>query len=152
MSAETFINRASLLVTDETDGALKLQHKVCYARILDAKRKFIEVCRAARQRVRVRSCSCASLAGAGGDALLPALAAVIEAVRREDRLRGRAHHGAADGGHVRPATTRLDTHLPNGNVCWPPSSIHPCQVRDSRPCWATTLAPPRHAVQGRALL
>ena len=42
VSAETFINRASLLVTEETDGELRLQHKVCYARILDAKRKFLE--------------------------------------------------------------------------------------------------------------
>ena len=42
VSAETNINRASLLITEETDGALRLQHKVCYARILDAKRKFLE--------------------------------------------------------------------------------------------------------------
>ena len=42
VSAETFINRASLLITEETSEALKLQHKVCYARILDAKRKFLE--------------------------------------------------------------------------------------------------------------
>jgi COP9 signalosome complex subunit 4 len=41
-SAEMYINRASLLITDTTDGALRLQHKVCYARILDAKRKFLE--------------------------------------------------------------------------------------------------------------
>jgi len=42
VSAETSINRASLLITEETSDALKLQHKVCYARILDAKRKFLE--------------------------------------------------------------------------------------------------------------
>jgi len=42
VSAETFINRASLLIGEETEAALKLQHKVCYARILDAKRKFLE--------------------------------------------------------------------------------------------------------------
>jgi len=42
VSAEMYINRASLLITDSTDGALRLQHKVCYARILDAKRKFLE--------------------------------------------------------------------------------------------------------------
>ena len=41
VSAETFINRASLLVTEETDGELRLQHR-CAARILDAKRKFLE--------------------------------------------------------------------------------------------------------------
>ena len=42
VSAETYINRASVLVNEDTDGALRLQHKVCYARILDAKRKFLE--------------------------------------------------------------------------------------------------------------
>ena len=50
VSAETFINRAALLINDaEEDNSgvqipdhLKLQHKVCYARILDSKRKFLE--------------------------------------------------------------------------------------------------------------
>mmetsp|Transcript_1264 Transcript_1264/g.2648 ORF Transcript_1264/g.2648 Transcript_1264/m.2648 type:complete len:417 (-) Transcript_1264:160-1410(-) len=42
VSAETFINRASLLLGEETTDELKLKHKVCYARILDAKRKFLE--------------------------------------------------------------------------------------------------------------
>jgi COP9 signalosome complex subunit 4 len=42
VSAETYINRASVLITEDTDGALRLQHKVCYARILDSKRKFLE--------------------------------------------------------------------------------------------------------------
>ena len=43
VSAETFINRASLLIDPEqTEAGLMLQHKVCYARILDSKRKFLE--------------------------------------------------------------------------------------------------------------
>jgi len=42
VSAETFINRASLLISEDTSDRLRLQHKVCYARILDAKRKFLE--------------------------------------------------------------------------------------------------------------
>jgi len=42
VSAETSINRASLLITEETRDDLRLQHKVCYARILDSKRKFLE--------------------------------------------------------------------------------------------------------------
>jgi COP9 signalosome complex subunit 4 len=42
MSAETFINRASLLINEETEPSLRLLHKVCYARILDSKRKFLE--------------------------------------------------------------------------------------------------------------
>jgi len=42
ISAETNINRASLLITEDTRDDLRLQHKVCYARILDSKRKFLE--------------------------------------------------------------------------------------------------------------
>lgn len=42
VTAETFINRASVLIGEETEPRLRLQHKVCYARILDAKRKFLE--------------------------------------------------------------------------------------------------------------
>lgn len=43
VNAEQCINKASLLIDGEkTDPALMLQHKVCYARILDAKRKFLE--------------------------------------------------------------------------------------------------------------
>ena len=42
VSAETFLNRASVLINEDTSEGLKLQHKVCYARILDAKRKFLE--------------------------------------------------------------------------------------------------------------
>ncbi len=43
VSAETFINRASLMLDPErTSPMLTLQHKVCYARILDSKRKFLE--------------------------------------------------------------------------------------------------------------
>jgi hypothetical protein len=33
---------ASVLITEDTSEVLRLQHKVCYARILDAKRKFLE--------------------------------------------------------------------------------------------------------------
>ena len=42
VSAETFINRASLLITEDTEPSLRLLHKVCYARILDSKRKFLD--------------------------------------------------------------------------------------------------------------
>ena len=65
VSAETYINRASLLIDEDTDGALKLQHKVCYARILDAKRKFLEVS-APRRAARVPAGSHALSACAGG--------------------------------------------------------------------------------------
>mmetsp|Transcript_3318 Transcript_3318/g.5851 ORF Transcript_3318/g.5851 Transcript_3318/m.5851 type:complete len:405 (-) Transcript_3318:467-1681(-) len=42
VNAETYINRASLLIPNCQDPGLKLRYKVCYARILDAKRKFQE--------------------------------------------------------------------------------------------------------------
>ncbi|KAL3698309.1 hypothetical protein R1sor_012385 [Riccia sorocarpa] len=42
INAETYIKKASFLVNNCKDEALSLQYKVCYARILDLKRKFLE--------------------------------------------------------------------------------------------------------------
>ncbi|KAK6938796.1 Proteasome component (PCI) domain [Dillenia turbinata] len=42
VNAEAFINKASFLVSSSQHEVLNLQHKVCYARILDLKRKFLE--------------------------------------------------------------------------------------------------------------
>ena len=42
VSAETYIKKASFLVDLSTSEETRLQFKVCYARILDAKRKFLE--------------------------------------------------------------------------------------------------------------
>uniref|UniRef100_A0A453GMU8 PSMD12/CSN4-like N-terminal domain-containing protein n=2 Tax=Aegilops tauschii subsp. strangulata TaxID=200361 RepID=A0A453GMU8_AEGTS len=42
VNAEAFINKASFLVTNSNREILNLQYKVCYARILDLKRKFLE--------------------------------------------------------------------------------------------------------------
>lgn len=42
VNAETFIKKASFLVNNKHDEALNLEYKVCYARILDMKRKFLE--------------------------------------------------------------------------------------------------------------
>ncbi|KAJ7294929.1 hypothetical protein O6H91_01G067900 [Diphasiastrum complanatum] len=42
INAETYIKKASFLVNSCKDEALILQYKVCYARILDSKRKFLE--------------------------------------------------------------------------------------------------------------
>ncbi|KAK4387528.1 COP9 signalosome complex subunit, partial [Sesamum angolense] len=42
VNAEAFINKASFLVTNSRHEVLNLQYKVCYARILDLKRKFLE--------------------------------------------------------------------------------------------------------------
>jgi COP9 signalosome complex subunit 4 len=42
VNAEAFINKASFLVSNSQNEVLNLQYKVCYARILDMKRKFLE--------------------------------------------------------------------------------------------------------------
>ncbi|THU71020.1 hypothetical protein C4D60_Mb08t31130 [Musa balbisiana] len=42
VNAEAFINKASFLVNNSQHEVLNLQYKVCYARILDLKRKFLE--------------------------------------------------------------------------------------------------------------
>ncbi|KAJ0973652.1 hypothetical protein J5N97_015617 [Dioscorea zingiberensis] len=42
VNAEAFINKASFLVSNSPHEVLNLQYKVCYARILDLKRKFLE--------------------------------------------------------------------------------------------------------------
>jgi COP9 signalosome complex subunit 4 len=42
VSAETYINRAAGLITQCKDQMLHLRYKVCFARILDYKRKFLE--------------------------------------------------------------------------------------------------------------
>lgn len=42
VNAEAFINKASFLVNNSHQEVLNLQYKVCYARILDLKRKFLE--------------------------------------------------------------------------------------------------------------
>lgn len=42
VQAEAFINRASLLQAETKDETLQVHYKVCYARVLDYRRKFIE--------------------------------------------------------------------------------------------------------------
>ena len=42
IQAEAYINRASVLQAETKDERLQVVHKVCYARVLDYKRKFIE--------------------------------------------------------------------------------------------------------------
>ncbi|KAL7002663.1 COP9/signalosome complex subunit Csn4 [Sarracenia purpurea var. burkii] len=42
VNAEAFINKASFLVSNSQNEALNWTYKVCYARILDLKRKFLE--------------------------------------------------------------------------------------------------------------
>ena len=42
VQAEAFINRASLLQAESTNEQLQIYYKVCYARVLDYRRKFIE--------------------------------------------------------------------------------------------------------------
>ncbi|XP_032227415.2 COP9 signalosome complex subunit 4-like [Nematostella vectensis] len=42
IQAEAYINRATLLHADTKDESLQILYKVCYARVLDYRRKFIE--------------------------------------------------------------------------------------------------------------
>ena len=42
VQAEAFINRASLLQANTENEQLQIYYKVCYARVLDYRRKFIE--------------------------------------------------------------------------------------------------------------
>ncbi|KAF6213435.1 hypothetical protein GE061_011154 [Apolygus lucorum] len=42
VQAEAYINRASLLQAESKDEQLQIYYKVCYARVLDYRRKFIE--------------------------------------------------------------------------------------------------------------
>ena len=42
VQAEAFINRASLLQNESKNEELQIMYKVCYARVLDYRRKFIE--------------------------------------------------------------------------------------------------------------
>lgn len=42
VQAEAFINRASLLQAESKNEQLQVYYKVCYARVLDYRRKFIE--------------------------------------------------------------------------------------------------------------
>lgn len=42
VQAETFLNRASILIPDCKDPILQMRYKVCFARIMDYKRRFIE--------------------------------------------------------------------------------------------------------------
>ena len=129
VSAETFINRASLLVTEETDGELRLQHKVCYARILDAKRKFLEAGTRFYQLSTLATKSLGEGKQVGADSLLPHATPSRDPASHRARLP-----------HTRP-----------GRRGRAPHRAHPLDhVRAPRAGGAAALAPPRHAVQGRA--
>jgi len=43
--AEIFINRASLLITSTTEPDLQVKYKLCYAKLLDFRKKFLEAAR-----------------------------------------------------------------------------------------------------------
>ena len=60
VGADSFIKKASFMVDACADAGLRLQFKVCYARILDSKRKFLEAA------VRYYEISQIDAAGGGG--------------------------------------------------------------------------------------
>lgn len=43
--AEIFINRASLLMTASTESSVQVKYKLCYAKVLDFRKKFLEAAR-----------------------------------------------------------------------------------------------------------
>lgn len=45
VSAESFIGRASMIIHLVTDVPLTLRHRVCYARVLDSRREFLQAAR-----------------------------------------------------------------------------------------------------------
>ena len=42
VEAEAYVNRASLVQNESANAILRLKYKVCYARVLDSKKKFAE--------------------------------------------------------------------------------------------------------------
>eukprot|EP00951_Prasinocladus_malaysianus_P046259 scaffold633740_cov55-Prasinocladus_malaysianus.AAC.1 len=60
VNAEVFIKKAHVLMSSCTDPATTLQYKVCYARILDSKRRFLE---AATRYYELSQLDTAQLAG-----------------------------------------------------------------------------------------
>jgi len=76
VQAETFLNRASILVPDCKEPSLHMRYKVCFARIMDYKRRFLEASSryyelsqivGERERLDALKCAvtCAILANAG---------------------------------------------------------------------------------------
>jgi COP9 signalosome complex subunit 4 len=76
VQAETFLNRASILIPDCKEPSLHMRYKVCFARIMDYKRRFLEASSryyelsqivGERERLDALKCAvtCAILANAG---------------------------------------------------------------------------------------
>jgi len=76
VQAETFLNRASILIPDCKEANLHMRYKVCFARIMDYKRRFLEASSryyelsqivGERERLDALKCAvtCAILANAG---------------------------------------------------------------------------------------
>ena len=146
VSAEGSINRASLLITEETEPSLRLLHKArsplplrpvpsppsrrrpppcCPAPALASPTRLPpSTPRLCVQGVLRAHPRLEAQVPRGGHALLPALPAAGQVLRRAHRLGGGAHAGAPAGGHL----------------------------RDTRARGPAALAPAGHAVQGRALL
>jgi len=76
VQAETFLNRASIIIPDCKEPSLHMRYKVCFARIMDYKRRFLEASSryyelsqivGERERLDALKCAvtCAILANAG---------------------------------------------------------------------------------------
>lgn len=101
VDAENFINRASRFIHSVTDWALKLRYQVSYARILDAKRKFLdaalryyefsqskpdEVDPEDLRELLTKGVTCAILASAG-----PQRTRLLGTLYKDERVKSSAH-------------------------------------------------------------
>mmetsp|Transcript_42986 Transcript_42986/g.98754 ORF Transcript_42986/g.98754 Transcript_42986/m.98754 type:complete len:387 (+) Transcript_42986:126-1286(+) len=103
LSADTYCARASHMIHEVTDVPLQLRHKVCHARILDSKRKFLEAaskyCDLAQQtfggqihegdllQLLKHAVTCAVLAPAG-----PQRSRILALLIKDERIRSVEHH------------------------------------------------------------
>merc|ERR1712196_410680 len=103
VSADTFSNRASMVMHEVTDVPLQLRFKVCHARILDSKRKFLEaaskyvdlsqqtfggqVCEEDLLQLLKCAVTCAILTPAG-----PQRSRVLASLCKDERIRNVEHY------------------------------------------------------------
>lgn len=103
VSADTFCTRAAMVMHEVSEIPLQLRHKVCHARILDSKRKFLDAaskyCDLSQQTFGGQICegdlmhllkcavTCAILAPAG-----PQRSRILASLCKDDRIRQVEHY------------------------------------------------------------
>lgn len=103
VSADTYCTRAAMVIHDVTDVPLNLRYKVCHARILDSKRKFLEaaskytelsqqtfggqICEEDLLQLLKCALTCAILTPAG-----PQRSRILASLCKDERIRSVEHH------------------------------------------------------------